>query len=247
MKIVFLGTNGWYSTNLGNTPCILIDSEKFYIVLDAGDGLYKLDNYIKDDKPIIFFLSHLHLDHIIGLHILNKFKFKDKIKIFGYKGIKKGLETVIQHPYTASFNELPFEIEIRELQEGVYEKPFKFTCKLLIHADPCLGYRFELDNKIITYCTDTGICNNVYELSKNADLFISECSYKTGQVEMEWPHLNPEQAASIAKKSNVKRLLLTHFDANMYKTMEERKQAENIAKKIFRETSAAFDGFTIII
>ena len=76
MKIVFLGTNGWYSTGLGNTPCILVESEKFYIILDAGDGIYKLDNYIKKDKPIIMFLSHLHMDHIIGFHILNKFRFE---------------------------------------------------------------------------------------------------------------------------------------------------------------------------
>ena len=25
MKIIFLGTNGWYTSPTGNTPCILID------------------------------------------------------------------------------------------------------------------------------------------------------------------------------------------------------------------------------
>ena len=244
VKITFLGTNGWYST-FQNTICTLIDSEKFYIVLDAGDGLHKLDEHMKKKKPVILFLSHLHLDHVIGLHVLNKFEQFEKLRIYGNEGTREGLETLIRHPYSADFNELPFETEIQEIPEGIYEEPFKFTCKPLVHADPCLGYRFELDNKVISYCTDTGKCDNIYKLAENADLLISECSFKSGQVESEWPHLNPEEAAGIARESNVKRLVLTHFDANLYRTMEEREEAEISAKKIFSETITARDGLTL--
>jgi len=38
MKIHFLGTNGWFDSETGGTPCTLIDSEEAYIVLDAGSG-----------------------------------------------------------------------------------------------------------------------------------------------------------------------------------------------------------------
>ena len=71
MKIIFLGTNGWYDTSLGNTICTLIKTQDFHIILDAGNGLYKIDRHIIDEKPVFLFLSHFHLDHIIGLHILN--------------------------------------------------------------------------------------------------------------------------------------------------------------------------------
>ncbi|MHA1723387.1 MAG: MBL fold metallo-hydrolase [Promethearchaeota archaeon] len=245
MKVIFLGTNGWYSTSHANTSCILIKTDNFYLVLDAGDGLYKLDKYIDDDKPIYIFLSHLHLDHIIGFHILNKFRFKKPLEIFGYIGTKKGLYTLLRHPFTASIEELPFSLKIHEINEGSHDIPFPFTSLLLIHADPCIGYRFILENKIITYCTDTGECDNLYLLANNADLFISECSYKPGQVEWEWPHLNPKIAAKIAKKSNVKQLILTHFDAELYNTLKSRLEAEIQARQVFPATNIARDGLEL--
>ncbi len=242
MRVHFLGTNGWYST-FSNTICTLLETKEYYVIFDAGDGLYKVDSYIKSEKPIIIFLSHLHLDHIIGLHIFNKFRFKQGIKIYGYAGTKAGLDVIMRHPYTAPFKQVPFEIEIFEFKEGTYDNPISFTGKLLVHSDTCIGYRIELDNRIITYCTDTGVCDNMYALSKNSDLLISECSYKTGQEKWGWPHLKPEEAARVAKESNVKKLVLTHFDASIYKTMEDRKNAEEDAKKIFQNTKAAYDGY----
>jgi hypothetical protein len=63
----------------------------------------------------------------------------------------------------------PIKLEIRELPEGVHRIPFRVTCKQLLHVDSCFGYRIELDGKVLTYCTDTGICNNSLLLTKNAD------------------------------------------------------------------------------
>jgi ribonuclease BN (tRNA processing enzyme) len=246
MKIAFLGTNGWYSTRTGNTSSILIDSEKYYVVLDAGDGIHKLEEYVKTEKPIIIFLSHLHLDHIIGFHLFGKFRFTQSMEIYGYKGTKNSLK-IISHPYTAPFNELPLRIEAHDLKQGKYSQPFPFTCKLLVHADSCLGYRLELDNLVIAYCTDTGICKNVYELSESADLLIAESSLKPKQSETGWPHLRPEDAAKIARDSDARRLVLTHFDASIYRSIEDRKYAEATAKKLFQETIAAFDGLEIQI
>lgn len=78
MRIVFLGTLGWYSTRSGNTSCVLVDSADYYVVFDAGDGIYKLDRHIGTLKPINILLSHLHLDHIIGLHIFRSFDLNKK-------------------------------------------------------------------------------------------------------------------------------------------------------------------------
>lgn len=247
MKIVFLGTNGWYSTETGNTACVLVDTEKYYIVFDAGDGIYKLDNYITSNKPIYLFLSHFHLEHIFGLHILNKFKFKQTIQVYGQKGTKKILNHLIQHPFTVPLDKLPVKVEVNELSEGMHKIPFPVVCKLLLHADPCFGYRVELDGKTITYCTDTGICDNGLELAKNADILIHECAHKLGQFNEKWPHTNPQEAAELAKNANVKQLVLFHFSAAIYKSLEERKQAERGARAIFKNTLAAIDGMELNI
>ncbi|MBC7074192.1 hypothetical protein H5T58_02275 [Candidatus Parcubacteria bacterium] len=59
--------------------------------------------------------------------------------------------------------------------------------------------------------------------------------------------MNPIEAAQIAKECKVKKLILTHFSANFYPTKKERKLTEKLARKIFKNTIAAFDGLKINI
>lgn len=247
MKAIFLGTNGWYDTGTGNTVCTLIETDEYSIILDAGNGIFKLDQYIEGKKPVYLFISHFHLDHIIGLHILNKFNFRHGMSIYGQEGTKVILDKLINTPFTVPLSKLPFKVEVHELLEGVHNIPFSVECRFLLHSSKCIGYRFHVDGKIIAYCPDTGICENAIELAKNADLLIAECSFKSGQSNPEWPHLNPEDAAGIAKEAGSKKLILLHFDANIYRTFEERKEAEVQARKIFHNTFAALDNNQIQI
>jgi ribonuclease BN (tRNA processing enzyme) len=76
---------------------------------------------------------------------------------------------------------------------------------------------------------------------------IAECSFKTGQAKWGWHHLKPEDAAEVAKQAGVKNLVLTHFDASTYETVQDRKEAETVAKRIFHETTAAFDGLELTL
>jgi len=251
MKVIFLGTNGWYSTGTGNTPCILLDTKDCYVILDAGDGIYKIDKYIKREKPIYLFLSHFHLEHISGLHILDKFKFKQGIRIYGKHGIRNVIDTIANTPFTRPWNDLAYKISVEEIDEGEHDVPFPFECRLLPHGDPVMGYRLNLDRKAIAYCTDSGPDKNELKLASNADVFISECALKPGQtVDTTWKnnlHMNPETAARTAKETSAKRLILTHFDADNYKTIKERKEAESVARKIFKNTIAAIDGMELEI
>jgi ribonuclease BN (tRNA processing enzyme) len=245
MEIVFLGTNGWYDTHTGNTICILIKTREHYIIFDAGSGIHKIDDFYKKKKPAYLFLSHFHLDHIFGLHILNKIKCFEKLNIFGPLGTKEILRKFINVPFTMPIAQLPFPVELNELPKSVRKLPFPVTVKPLLHSSLTLGYRIELDGKIISYCPDTGYCKNAVELSRNADLLIAECAYKSGQQSTKWPHLNPETAAQIAKEAQTKRLALVHFDAQRYKTLEDRKDAKVKAKKIFKNTIAASDSLQV--
>lgn len=249
MKITFLGTNGWYATNTGNTICILIETKDCFIVLDAGDGFYKLDKYIKSDKPIYLFLSHFHLDHIVGLHCKNKFDFKQGVKIYGQKGSKDILNEVINEPFTLGLKDkrVGFNIEVYELPEQANNLPFFVEVKPLFHWSLCLGFRFKLEDKIISYCIDTGPCENLIDLAKNADLLITECSFKIGEYYKDLQHLNPETAAKIGQEAKVKKLVLAHFDAFRYQTLEQRKKAEEFAQRTFPNTIAAIDDMQIEI
>jgi ribonuclease Z len=108
-----------------------------------------------------------------------------------------------------------------------------------------LGYRFELEGRTIVYVGDTGYCLNAVELAKNADLLITECAFKPGEEDPYWPHLNPESAARIAAEAGAKRPVLVHFDASLYRSLEERKEGERAARKIFPDTIAMEDGLAL--
>jgi ribonuclease BN (tRNA processing enzyme) len=60
-----------------------------------------------------------------------------------------------------------------------------------------------------------------------------------------WPHTNPTQAAELAARARVKKLVLFHFDASIYTTMADRKQAEKEARGIFKKTTVARDGLVL--
>ena len=245
MKIVFLGTNGWYDSPTGNTISILIETNEASIILDAGNGLYKADRYIGKGKPVHLFISHTHLDHIIGLHLLNKFAFKEGLTIYGQQGTQAALQTIFNTTYSLPLANLPFPVEIEEF-DGLYKNQcFEVQSAAMRHSVPTIGFRISTQNKIITYCPDTGYCKNAVKLARNADLLITECAFRPGEQNDNWPHLNPETAARIALEAQAKQLALIHFDASRYPTIETRHQAQKTAQTIFPNTIATFDELCI--
>lgn len=257
LPLTFLGTNGWYATPLGNTVCALIETPTRYIVLDAGDGIHRLDRYATDPaKPIDLFLSHFHLDHTIGLHIQPKFRgLKNRLRIYGQPGTQKALDTLVAKPFTAPYSLLKtigIEVSIHELKEGDNALDgYSVRAAPLVHADPCWGFRFELPRgdgtaAIVSYCTDTGPCENLLSLSRGADALITECGLLPGQPSPpSWPHLNPQMAAEHALKAGCKALYLTHFAADKYDTPQKREEAAAAARAIFKDSFAASDGLRV--
>jgi len=238
MKIHFLGTNGWYSTSTGDTPCVLIDSKDRYIIFDAGNGIYKIDKYIKEDKPIHLYLSHFHIDHISGLHILGKFNFKQGIDIYFAKGRKKDFETFVNPPYTIGIVNLKTKIRLHELEEGD-------NMRKLFHGFDNHGFKVILEGKSVVYSGDTKIVPNGLLLASGADLLIHECSNIVSPNPDAWGHTDPIQTAQFAKDANVKQLVMTHFGASLYDTLEKRKETEKKARKIFPNTVVATDGLVL--
>lgn len=255
MKIVFLGTSGWYTNNTGNTACILLDSTEGYIILDAGNGIYKIDQYIKEEKPISLFISHFHLDHVSGVHTLGKFDYPQGIDVYVGQGRQRDFETLVNPPYTQGFKPNPrnilnldTQIRLHELSDGDHRIPFPVTVIEQFHGYRDHGYRLTLEGKIIAYSGDCGVSEASNKLAERSDVLIHECSFAKDKPSAKiWGHVTPEQAAEIAKHSGVKKLILTHFDPTEYHTLESRADAERRAKEIFPATIAAKDDYIISV
>ncbi len=250
MKLKFLGTNGWFSTKTGDTPCVAVFAKGRLIVFDAGNGFSKIAEVCEAAgvKKIDVFLSHLHLDHVEGLHTLPKIPGGITVRIYAPKQYLKPLALLLDHPFTAPPKILKSDVKILPFEGTPKGAPYKISTLPLVHADPCFGYRLEIDGKTIAYCTDTGPCENFLKLAKNSDLLITECSLLPGtEISKFWPHLNPETAAALAKKSGAKKLALSHFDANKYRSRALRKAALEKAKRTFKNTIAAKDGLVVEI
>jgi ribonuclease BN (tRNA processing enzyme) len=246
MRVVFLGTNGWYDTDTGNTVCTLLETGPWKVILDAGNGIRRIEGSLGDsDHPVQLFLSHFHIDHVVGLHILNRFGFPGGLSIWGQPGTRETLATLLAPPFTFPCLDLPYPVRIRDLSEGTHHLPFPVTCRYLPHSSPCFGYRFELEGKTIAYCTDTGPSEAAIDLAREADLLITECSLPPGGKCDGWPHLNPEDAVAMAKAAGARRLALTHFDAWAYPTLEDRVRVGEEFREIFPGLTIATDGLVL--
>jgi len=96
----------------------------------------------------------------------------------------------------------------------------------------------------ITFITDTLLNENCYTLAEDADILICDSTYtsKLKDKAVEHGHLTALEAAQIASKAGVKKLILTHFSARYKNTIE----IEEDARTAFDNVICAYDFMKII-
>ena len=96
----------------------------------------------------------------------------------------------------------------------------------------------------ITFITDTLLNENCYTLAEDADILICDSTYtsKLKDKAVEHGHLTALEAAQIASKAGVKKLILTHFSARYKNTIE----IEEDARTAFDNVICAHDFMKII-
>ena len=220
MKITFLGTNGWYNYDNHETSCVLIQSLKFNIILDLGSGIKNLNKITLNKNPTFLFLSHLHLDHIIGAHYLSSIKKLPNLKILMHKKYLDPFKNIFNNPYTLKYTAFKNNIKIDTFSKKLKNQlPFNFVQKKLDHNDPSYGFKFFIENKIISYCTDTRYCKNLLNISSNSDLLILECN----QIKKKNNHhLSFEEIKKNLSNFNSQSIALTHFGPDDFKNIKER-------------------------
>ncbi len=97
----------------------------------------------------------------------------------------------------------------------------------------------------IVYALDTRPSPSTIRAANDADLLIHEATYSKNEKKLavERMHSTSEEAATVAKKAGVKRLILTHISTR-YKEPEDNLKE---ARSVFKNCDIAKDGFKIVI
>jgi len=213
MKLIVLGNYGPFPGKGGACSGYLLQDEDTNILIDCGNGvLSRLQTYCKIEALDAIILSHLHRDHCSDMHIL---KYAVQIKQ-NFKTMNKAIEIYTPKTPDNEYNDINvkgiFNTHIIQENMEIEIKDIKIKFYKTVHPVECYGMRIEKDGKVFAYSADSVYCDNIIKLAKNSDLFLCDANATEnikamGQV----PHLSVKEACSIAKESEAKKLLLTHF------------------------------------
>ena len=246
--IIPLGTISPYPKDNMNCPGFLIIYKDKKILLDCGNGITRLLNFPNDLNNLHVFLTHYHKDHIGDTGVLQYSSYvyhnlgllDEKIKIYmPEKDFRFNKESIIQNEesycdYIDINSNSEFDIDDLKIS-------FNDNKSHTIES-----YMVKLENKDfkVIYTSDIGTTNfdNLIHFCKNSDLIICESSFLKKHNSSSTTHLTAYDAGKLAKESNSKQLLLTHFwpeeDKNLY--LKE-------ACKVFDNTLVAEEGKKIIL
>ncbi len=254
-----LGTAGGpIPTYERSQPSNLLEAADLTILVDSGDAtagqLAKAGHSVGEVQHI--FISHLHLDHTAGIAGVAGLRWMNEhpgtITIYGPPGTKElvdGIVASMAAPARIGFGfGLPSKPEDRiksvELTDGQVIELGDLKIKAVAnnhHDGPgdiakkigalAFSYRFDMDDRSITYTGDTGPDARVTALAKDSDLLVSEVievDQMIGMIAEQRPELNemmlgaarmhftthhvtPEEVGKMAQQAAAKRTVLTHY------------------------------------
>jgi ribonuclease Z len=224
MRLILLGTSGYHPNDARQTQCLLLP--ECGVMLDAGTALYRAGEYLATPELDIF-ISHSHLDHVIGLTYLYSVMQAHPLTRITLHGLAENLQAVEGHLFSEALFPIFSEgarpirppFEVCELDESfAMQGNGRLTHFPLKHRGPSIGYRLDWPGRSMAYVTDTTAdpAADYVEKIRGVDLLLHECYFTDAQAE--WArklgHSHTTAVALVAKRAGVKRLVLVHVNPN---------------------------------
>ncbi len=244
MKVLVLGSGGYHPSERRHTPCILIPEPG--VMLDAGTGLFRAAPHLRGSHLDIF-LTHAHLDHVIGLTYLWSTLHVKRLERIRVHALAEVLRAVDEHLFAAAIFPARPPLEMCPLPE-VVELPNSGTLRhfALEHPGGSIGFRLDWPGRSLAYVTDTTASADAtyWKHIRGVDLLLHECYLPDSQVEFarKTGHSVVTPVAELARRAEVGRLILLHV--NPLDTSDD-PVGLDAARAIFPATTLAEDGMEI--
>ena len=253
------GSGGWVPSQTRDTMCVPVEIGANLFVLDAGTGMRRFKGRIgaalldKHDT-ISIFLSHYHLDHIIGISYLPLSFTGKRVIIYAPESGAEGREPAeilgrfFDAPVFFPLSGFPCQVEIRSIHEGDHEiSGVRVSVHPQSHTVPSVAYRFE---NLLYYATDRRPTRDLAQHASGVEYLLHDASFDEDDfaeitdpehLKKElWGHSTAQDAARLARDAGVGRLGMIHLSPSMeeadYPALLEK------ARKIFPATFLPREG-----
>jgi len=222
LSVTILGS-GTCVPSLKRSSCsVLMRTGDNILLFDSGVGTMKrlLEAGVEIFDVSFIFYSHFHPDHtgeLVPFLFSNKYpdgsRRKKPLTLVAGNGFLKfyeNLKLVYGH-WIELDSDLLNMIELDNTHHDMRRfDDFKVETLPVEHNPESIAYRItDPGGASVVYSGDTDFSDNLVMLSKDADLLICE-SALPDELKVKG-HLTPSLAGEIAKRANVRKLVLTHF------------------------------------
>ena len=236
MEIQVLGCNGPFSCAGEATSGYLLQADDSFYLMDCGAGVLGRLTALTDPAALkAVFLTHLHYDHMSDMGVLHYCLSSAGVRLPVYVPGEDKSEVSRLLSSLPALSVRPYE---DEQQVGSL---LVRTC-LTKHPVPNRALRIEYAGRKFVYTGDAAEKGELAVFAHRADLLLADAAFARAYRPENAPHMSASDAAELAAKAQVGRLVLTHFSpqARPEKLCEE-------ARAVFPATDAAVPDMRITV
>ena len=206
----------------GATSCYLAEIGKESIFLDAGSGL--INAPVNFPKPPVILISHLHLDHVLGLGMYPRLATKGcTTKLYMPAKSASEARRMLDSLYSPPF----WPLSLTEYDGNLPVKPMRLPFRIgNVTVDGMPGnhpgdstiFRLTGEGKSLVYVTDYEHEDtkflNLISFAREADLLMYDGQFTTKEYKKRkgFGHSTAEKGLELMEKSGAKQLLLIHHE-----------------------------------